>query len=117
MPSFPGSIRVFLCVESCDMRKSFNGLHETVSAKLGEDPRSGAIFAFTNKRRSLLKILCWDGSGLWILAKRLEKGTFFWPKGTDVPAGELRLSAAALAFPLDGIDMREGCRRPWYELP
>lgn len=116
MLSFSGSIRVFLCVEPCDMRKSFNGLHGIVTEKLGEDPRSGALFAFTNKRRSLLKILYWDGSGLWVLAKRLEKGTFSWPKGTDVSDGKLRLSATALAFLLDGIDMREGCRRPWYEL-
>ncbi|MFM2197819.1 MAG: family insertion sequence element accessory protein TnpB [Verrucomicrobiota bacterium] len=117
MLSFSGSIRVFLCVEPCDMRKSFNGLHETVTGKLGEDPRSGALFAFTNKRRSLLKILYWDGSGLWVLAKRLEKGNFSWPKGADVSGGKLRLSPTALAFLLDGIDMREGCRKPWYELP
>lgn len=116
MLSFSGSIRVFLCVEPCDMRKSFNGLHDTVTTKLSEDPRSGTLFAFTNKRRSLLKILYWDGSGLWVLAKRLEKGTFSWPKGSDVSGGKLRLSATALAFLLDGIDMREGCRRPWYEI-
>lgn len=116
MLSFSGSIRVFLCVEPCDMRKSFNGLHQIVTAKLGEDPHSGALFAFTNKRRSLLKILYWDGSGLWVLAKRLEKGNFSWPKGSDVTEGKLCLSPTALAFLLDGIDMREGCRKPWYEL-
>lgn len=79
MLSFSGSLKVFVAVEPCDMRRSFNGLHDAVGSKLKEDPKSGAIFAFTNKRRSLLKILYWDGSGLWVLAKRLERGTFAWP--------------------------------------
>jgi transposase len=74
--SFSGSLKVYVAVEPCDMRRSFNGLHDIVATKLGEDPKSGSIFAFTNKRRSLLKILYWDGSGLWVLAKRLERGTF-----------------------------------------
>jgi transposase len=75
MLSFSGSLKVFVAVEACDMRRSFDGLHNVVTTLLGEDPRSGAIFAFTNKRRSLLKILYWDGNGIWILAKRLERGT------------------------------------------
>jgi hypothetical protein len=70
MLSFSGSLKVFVAVEPCDMRRSFNGLHDAVTTKLNEDPRSGSIFAFTNKRRSLLKILYWDGSGLWVLANR-----------------------------------------------
>ena len=80
MLSFSGSLKVFVAVEACDMRRSFNGLHDAVSTRLMEDPKSGSIYAFTNKRRTLLKILYWDGSGLWVLAKRLEKGTFSWPK-------------------------------------
>jgi transposase len=115
MLSFSGSLKVFVAVEPSDMRCSFNGLHDLVAVKLREDPKSGSIFAFTNKRRTLLKILYWDGSGLWVLAKRLEKGTFSWPKGTDVRDGKLRLSSTALALLLDGIDMRHGCQRPWYE--
>ena len=70
MLSFSGSLKVFVAVEPCDMRRSFNGLHDAVTTKLKEDPRNGSIFAFTNKRRTLLKILYWDGSGLWVLAKR-----------------------------------------------
>lgn len=116
MLSFPGNLKVFVAVEPCDMRKSFNGLHDAVDAKPLEDPKSGSIFAFTNKRRSLLKILYWDRSGLWVLAKRLEKGTFAWPKGTEIREGKLRLTTTALAMLLDGIDMRHGCERPWYQL-
>ena len=57
MLTFSGSLKVFVAVEPCDMRRSFNGLHDLVANKLREDPRNGAIFAFTNKRRTLLKIL------------------------------------------------------------
>ncbi len=117
MLSFSGTLKVFVAVEPCDMRRSFDGLHNVVATLLGEDPKSGALFAFTNKRRSLLKILYWDGSGIWVLAKRLEKGTFSWPKPADVDDGKLRLNSTALALLLDGIDMRDGCRRAWYQLP
>jgi transposase len=116
MLSFSGSLKVFVSVEPCDMRRSFDGLHNAVSSLLGEDPKSGALFVFTNKGRSLLKILYWDGSGIWILAKRLERGTFSWPKPSDVSHGKLRLNSTALALLLDGIDMRDGCRRAWYDI-
>jgi len=84
------------------MRRSFNGLHDLVANKLREDPKNVAIFAFTNKRRTLLKIPYFDGSGLWVLAKRLERGTFSWPKGTDVRDGKLRLNSTALGFLMMG---------------
>lgn len=116
MLSFSGSLKVFVAVEPCDMRCSFNGLHNAVATRLKEDPMSGTLFAFTNKRRSLLKILYWDGSGLWVLAKRLEKGTFSWPNPSDVKDGKLRLSSTALVLLMDGVDMRDGCQRPWYEV-
>jgi transposase len=116
MLSFSGSLKVFVAVEPCDMRRSFNGLHDAVTTRLMENPKSGSIYAFTNKRRTLLKILYWDGSGLWVLAKRLEKGTFSWPKSSDVRDGKIRLNSTALALLLDGIDMRDGCQRPWYEI-
>lgn len=76
MLSFSGSLKIFVALAPCDMRKSFNGLYAAVSEKLQADPLSGALYLFTNKKRTHLKILYWDGSGLWILAKRLEKGTF-----------------------------------------
>jgi len=83
MLSFPSSLRIYVAIEPCDMRKSFNGLYALAEETLKEDPRSGAIFVFCNKRRNRLKILYFDGTGLWVLAKRLEQGTFSWPKPSE----------------------------------
>ena len=86
-----------------------------VSERLGEDPRSGAMFVFCNRTHTRLKILYWDGSGLWVLSKRLEKGTFSWPKSAEVASGKMKLRAEALAMLTDGIDLRGAKMRPWYE--
>ena len=83
MLSFSGSLKVFVAVEACDLRKGFNGLHGLVTERLGEDPRQGALFVFSNRRHTRIKILCWDGTGLWVLTKRLEQGTFSWPKNLE----------------------------------
>ena len=115
MLSFAGSLKVFVALEACDMRKGFNGLHALVTEKLGEDPRAGALFVFTNRRRSRLKILCWDGTGLWVCSKRLEQGTFSWPKSVEPQTTKLRLSPEALALLTDGVDLRGPKLRPWYE--
>jgi len=76
MISFSGSLRIFLLVDRCDMRKGFNGLYGLVSSSFGEDPRSGALYVFCNRRHTRLKVLYFDGTGLWVLSKRLERGTF-----------------------------------------
>lgn len=81
MLSVSAATRIFVALQPVDMRQSFNGLYARVQAILQQDPTSGHLFVFTNKHRNRLKILCWDGSGLWVCAKRLEKGTFGWPKG------------------------------------
>ena len=86
-----------------DMRKQFNGLWALAAETLREDPRQGALFVFTNKPRDRLKMLYWDGSGVWVLAKRLEKGRFIWPSPAD---GMVGISASQLAYMLDGIDWR-----------
>ena len=72
MLSFTGSLKVFVALDACDMRRGHNGLLALVGEKLKEDIRSGAIFVFTNKSRRLLKVLYFDGTGLWLLTKRLE---------------------------------------------
>ena len=115
MFSFSGSIKVFLAVEPCDLRKGFQGLQALVSELLQEELRSGAMFVFCNRRRTRLKVLHWDGTGLWLMIKRLEQGTFNWPKGIDVTNGKLQLSAEALTLLLDGVDLRRGSFRPWYQ--
>ena len=97
------------------MRKGFKGLHAMVTERLGEDPRTGSIFVFSNRRHSRLKILYWDGSGLWVMSKRLEKGTFSWPKSVEPKTAKLSLSPGALALLIDGVDMRGAKLRPWYE--
>jgi transposase len=97
------------------MRKGFNGLHALVTERLGEDPRAGSLFVFSNRRHSRLKILYWDGSGLWVMSKRLEKGTFSWPKSTEPKAMKLSLSPEALVMLTDGVDLRGARLRPWYE--
>lgn len=114
MLSFSGSLRVFVALESCDMRKGFEGLSGLVHTALKEDLKSGALFVFGNHRRTRLKLLYWDGTGLWLMTKRLEKGTFSWPKDTEGKS-KLVLRPEAFAMLTDGIDLRAGKLRPWYE--
>lgn len=115
MLTLSGSLRVFLALEPCDMRKSFDSLHALVTGRLGEDPRGGAVFGFINRTRTRIKLLHWDGTGLWVHAKRLEKGTFSWPKPTDGADGKISLTPEALAMLTDGIDLRGAKMRPWYQ--
>ena len=93
MLSFTGGLKVFVALEPVDLRKSFSGLEGLVSERLGEDLRQGALFVFTNRRHSRLKILYLDGTGLWLLIKRLEQGTFSWPKVIDPQDGEAEAGA------------------------
>lgn len=116
MLSFTGNLKVYLATQPCDMRKSFNGLSAVVEQKLAGDPLSGAVFVFTNHRRNLIKLLYWDGTGLWVMAKRLEKGRFSWPKHTG-SKDKIQLEPTALAMLTDGIALRDGHKLPWYEKP
>ena len=115
MLSFTGSLKVFVALESCDMRAGANTLQALVSERLKEDARSGALFVFTNKRRTLLKVLCWDGTGMWLLIKRLEQGTFCWPAVGEEGQTKLSLAPQAFAMLTDGVELRGAKLRPWYE--
>ena len=92
MLSFSGSLKVWVALEPCDMRKGFNGLHALVSERMGEDLRAGALFVFSNRRHTRLKILYWDGTGIWVMTKRLERGTFAWPRNVESGRAKLKLS-------------------------
>ena len=92
------------------MRKGFEGLHGLVRDRLACDPLSGHVFLFTNTQRNRLKLLFWDGSGLWVCAKRLEKSRFRWP---EAAAGEAKitLSQEELTLLLGGIDLAQTRQR------
>lgn len=109
----PGT-RAYLALGATDMRKSFNGLAGAVESVIRQDPLSGHLFAFCNRRRNMIKILLWDGSGLCLFAKRLEKGTFPWPTGA-AEEREATLSANDLSLILAGVDPITAPRqRGWW---
>lgn len=101
------STRVFLRCGATDLRLGFDGLCALVSDQLRQDPLSGHLFVFCNRQRTRVKVLTWDGSGLWLPTKRLEQGTFAWPR---VGGGEIE--PAALHAMLGGLRV-EG-QRKWY---
>jgi transposase len=117
MLSFNSQLKVFVATGPCDLRKSFNGLWTAATEQLEEDPKGGALFVFGNRRRNRIKILYFDGTGVCVLAKRLEQGTFNWPRSATEPKAKLKLTPQALQLLLDGVDLKDGGQRPWYESP
>ena len=115
MLSFSSAVRIYLAIDPVDMRKSFDGLYAVAAERLKENPLQGGLFVFSNKRRNRLKILFWDGTGLWVLAKRLEKGGFTWPRSAEASNGKLQLKSEALSMLLGGIDLKNGMSKAWYE--
>jgi transposase len=111
MLSFSSATKIYLASGVTDMRKSFNSLSALVQNEIDQDPLSGHLYVFCNRRRNRLKILTWDGSGLWVLAKRLEKGTFSWP---DAEADVVEMHFEELTQLIAGLDLRSFRRRRWY---
>ena len=105
--------RIYLAAGSTDMRKGFEGLHGLVRDRLSCDPLSGHVFVFSNAQRNRLKLLFWDGSGLWVCAKRLEKGRFRWPEVIE-KRDKITLSHEELMLLLGGIDLAQTSRRAWH---
>src|SRR3954466_4092497 len=99
----PSGVRVWLAVGRTDMRKGMNGLALPGQAGAGPRPHAGDLYVFRGARGDLIKIIWHDGIGMSLYSKRLESGRFIWPSPTD---GALAISAAQLAYMLDGIDWR-----------
>ena len=110
MMGLPVGTRVWLAAGVTDMRRGFDGLAALVQTQLAAQPFSGHVFVFRGRRGDLLKLLWWDGQGLCLFAKRLERGRFIWPSAPT--GGAVALTPAQLAMLLEGIDWRMP-RRTW----
>jgi transposase len=131
MISLSSATRVFVAAGFTDMRKSFNGLYGIVAQQLKQDPTSGHVFVFCNRSRNRIKLLLWDGSGLWVCTKRLEQGRFHWqwddtsdpldPHHEAAPGDQPNRDAfvithESLSLLLGGIDLKETRPRSWYRI-
>jgi transposase len=114
MLSLPSSVRIWLASQPTDLRKSFDSLAELVRQQLQNDPLSGQLFVFRNKRADRVKLLYWDEDGFVILYKRLEVGTFRFPATQD---HGVQVRAADLQMLLDGIDLDSVKRSRRYHRP
>ncbi len=114
MISLPPAVRIYLASAPADMRRGFDGLAALTTSVLGQDPLSGHLFVFRNRRGDRLKILWWDRDGFSILMKRLECGVFRFPPPRD---GQVEVTPAELAAILEGIDLGQARRRPRFALP
>ena len=115
MLSLPPSVRVFAARGATDMRKSFDTLAALVCEVIDEDPQSGHLFLFVNRRKDRMKVLWWDRSGYCLLAKRLEHGQFRIYDQVSDSLGHYEMSASDLALLLEGIDLRRAKRRPSHD--
>ena len=104
----PHGVEVFVGMEPIDLRWGFDRLAGVASERLGREPRSGALFVFFGKRRSALKVLFYDGTGMCLFYKRLDQGRFTWPSTQPTPDGtaSITLTPAQLSMLLEGLEWR-----------
>jgi len=107
MISLPAGTTIWIAAGVTDLRRGFTGLSAVAQTVLEQDPYSGHVFVFRGRRGDLIKLLWWDGDGLCLFAKRLERGRFIWPKAEE---GGVSLSRAQLSMLLEGIDWRRPIR-------
>jgi len=106
--------RIYVATGATDMRLSFDGLYALVVGQLQQDPQTGHLFLFANKRRDRMKILFFDGSSLWVCARRMEQGRLHWPSSEQ---GRMQLSREEFALLIGGIDLSATRKRKWYRRP
>ena len=109
MIALPAGIRVWIAAGVTDMRKGMDGLAALAQTTLAQNPFSGHVFVFRGRRGDLVKLVWFDGDGMCLFVKRLERGRFVWPQATS---GSVSLSAAQLSMLLEGIDWRRP-QRTW----
>ena len=114
MIHLPASVRVYLCLTPCDMRKSFDSLQTLVREHLELDAFAGHLFVFTSRRKDRVKILYWDRDGFAVWSKRLEEGTYAIPFGDDGAERRREITAQELGALLSGIDLSTAKRRKRY---
>ena len=107
MISLPSGTNIWIAAGVTDLRRGFTGLSAVTQTVLEHDPYSGHVFIFRGRRGDLIKLLWWDGDGLCLFAKRLERGRFIWPKAET---GSVSLTRAQLSMLLEGIDWRRPFR-------
>ena len=107
MMGLPAKTEIWIAAGVTDLRRGFDGLSALVQTKLEQHPFSGHVFVFRGRRGDLIKLLWWDGDGLCLFAKRLERGRFVWPQATE---GTVALTRAQLSMLLEGIDWRRPVR-------
>lgn len=107
MIGLPGPVRIYLACGVTDMRKGFDSLAAQVQTALRFDAHDGSLYAFRGRRGDLIKLLWWDGQGLCLFSKRLERGKFVWPQAKE---GSVSLTAAQVSMLLEGIDWRAPVR-------
>jgi transposase len=103
--------RIYVATCATDMRMGFDGLYGLVVGQLQQDPQSGHLFLFSNKRRDRMKVLFFDGSSLWVCARRMEQGRLHWPTSED---GRVQLTREEFALLIGGIDLTATKKRKWY---
>ena len=114
MIHLPASVRVYLCLTACDMRKSFDSLHALVRDQLELDAFAGHLFVFASRRRDRVKILYWDRDGFAVWAKRLEEGTYAVPFAESGEERRREITAQELGALLSGIDLTQATQRKRY---
>jgi transposase len=107
--------RIYVATGATDMRLGFNGLYGLVCSRLESDPTNGHLYLFANARRDRMKVLFFDGSGLWVCSRRMERGRLHWPKADA--GNRIQLTHEEFALLIGGIDLAQTRRRKWYRKP